>query len=145
MKIHLTIFLFCIALGRTSAQTLVPTNTQKEQVQDDNDIYTFVDTPAEYPGGISAFNKAFIANFEPPKIDPSVRKLVFVVQFVIEKNGHVSQISVLKDFGYDIEQNVRTAFEKLETWKPALIKEKPVRFKMTLPITAYPQIEEVSN
>jgi len=145
MKIHLTIFLFIITLGSISAQTLVPTTTQKEQVQDDNDIYTLVDTPAKYPGGSTAFNQAFIDNFEPPKIDSSVRKLVFTIQFVVEKNGHVYQISVLKDFGYDIEQNVKAAFEKLDTWTPALINEKPVRYKMTFPFTVNPPIEEEAN
>lgn len=140
MKIHLTIFLFLIALGNLSAQN--STSTQEEPLMDDNEIYLLVDKAPEYPGGLSAFSKDFEAQFEPPLIEASIRKLVFVVRYVVEKDGQVSTIEIVRDYGYDIEQKVKTAFEQLKTWQPGSNKGQNVRVLMTLPLTVYPIIEE---
>lgn len=142
MKIHLTIFLFLLALGSLSAQNSTSTSPKEEQLLDDDEIYLLVDKAPEYPGGSSAFRKDFEAQFEPPQIDASIRKLVFVVRYVVEKDGQVSTIEVIKDYDYDIEQRVKTAFEQLKTWQPGSNKGQPVRVLMTLPLTLYPIIEE---
>lgn len=142
MKIHLTIFLFLITLGSLSAQNSTSTSPKEEQLMDDDEIYILVDKAPEYPGGFSAFSKDFEAQFESPQLDASIRKLVFVVQYVVEKDGQVSTIDIVRDYGYDIEQSVKTAFEQLKTWQPGSNKGQPVRVLMTLPITVFPIIEE---
>lgn len=142
MKIHLTIFLFLIALGSLSAQNSTSTSPKEEQLVDDDEIYLLVDKAPEYPGGSSAFRKDFEALFEPPLIEASIRKLVFVVRYVVEKDGQVSTIEIVRDYGYDIEQRVKTTFEQLKTWQPGSNKGQPVRVLMTLPLTVFPIIEE---
>jgi len=116
MKIHLTIFLFFIALKSLSAQENKPQppteNLQLEEIIDDEDeVHIIVQNNAEYPGGLLNFRKEFKIYFETPEIEENRIKVPVV--FIIEKDGTISDIKVYNDPGYDIQERVIKAFEKI--------------------------------
>ncbi len=135
MKINLIIFLFLITFFNLSAQeNEIPITNEFNQLmnEDKDEVFIYVQKHAEYPGGIIKFNKDFIQNFESPKIIENRIKIPVV--FVIEKNGSISNIKAYNDPGYNIEECVTKAFEKMQLWQPAYHNNQPVRSQFTFPI-----------
>ncbi len=130
--------------------SLNPKNLQKENLKqettnknnntfiENNDVFTIVDEDAEYPGGYPAMMK-FIQdnlNYPPSAIENAIQGKVFL-KFIVEKNGQVSNVSVLKGIsGCEVcEEEALRLTTKMNNWKPAKISGKSVRQWITLPIT----------
>ncbi|MDR0228162.1 MAG: energy transducer TonB [Flavobacteriaceae bacterium] len=92
------------------------------------------DVEASYEGGIDVFHKKFSREFKMPDVSEDVKSIRIVVSFVIEKDGSLSNITVLKDPGYGTAKEVLRVLRKLGNWKPAMYKEEPLRSKFTYPI-----------
>ena len=139
-----TVFLFTImgattvfAQERPKSEDVPPKSTQTE---DPNEVHIAVSEPANYPGGMMAFNQDFIHNFEVPKIEgKSVR---VILQFIIEKDGSVSESKIVKDPGNGVGEAALTALAKTKKWIPARDKGKVVRSQFTLPITVQLEVEK---
>ena len=62
-----------------------------------------------------------------------------VVQFVIEKDGAVSDLKIIKDFGQESVRSTFNLFAKMKqdsmTWTPALVGGEPVRYVITELVT----------
>lgn len=139
-----TAFLFTImgattvfAQDKPKSESVPPKSTQTE---DPNEVHIAVSEPANYPGGMMAFNQDFIQNFEVPKIEgESVR---VILQFIIEKDGSVSESKIVKDPGNGVGEAALTALAKTKKWIPARDKGKVVRSQFTLPITVQLEVPE---
>jgi periplasmic protein TonB len=104
------------------------------QKVNEEEIFTAVEQQAEFPGGMGAFSrylqKKLKWEFKENEIRPS--KLYF--QFVVEKNGTISQFKVLKGpLSKRMQQNFLNLFSSIK-WKPGYQNGKPVRSRFTLPI-----------
>ncbi|HLO53258.1 MAG TPA: energy transducer TonB [Saprospiraceae bacterium] len=75
--------------------------------------------------------------YPPEAIENKVNGNV-VVQFVIEKDGFISEINVVRSMGYGCDQAAIDVVESMnsmeEPWRPGYQREKPVRVIYTLPI-----------
>lgn len=139
-----TAFLFTImgattvfAQDKPKSESVPPKSTQTE---DPNEVHIAVSEPANYPGGMMAFNQDFIQNFEVPEIEgESVR---VILQFIIEKDGSVSESKIVKDPGNGVGEAALTALAKTKKWIPARDKGKVVRSQFTLPITVQLEVPE---
>ena len=94
-----------------------------------------VQNEAEFPGGQSALMKWLSKNIRYPEAAYRNRiQGVVTVKFVIEKDGSVSGVSVLKGVDKDLDAEAVRVVKRMPKWKPAW-DGKPVRSYFTLPIT----------
>ena len=57
-----------------------------------------------------------------------------ILQFVIEKDGSLSGITVLRDIGHGTGEEAARMLKTSPNWKPGIQNGKPVRVQFTLPI-----------
>lgn len=94
-----------------------------------------LDKLPEFPGGINKFYSYVGNNFKKPEIDETNKMRIFV-SFVIEKDGSMTDIKVIKDPGYGLGKEAIRVLKSLNTkWSPGIINSKPVRTSYNLPIT----------
>ncbi len=94
-----------------------------------------LDKKAEFPGGIQNFMRIVQRNYQVPAIDQSKQYTVFV-SFVVEIDGTISEIKVLKDPGHGLGNEAIRTLKNIKTkWEPGFYKGKPVRMLHHLPIT----------
>ena len=88
----------------------------------------------EFPGGIEKFYKYVGNNFEKPEID-AINTFRVYVSFVIERDGSMTDIKVVRDPGYGLGREAIRVLKSLKTkWSPGIIGSKPVRTAYNLPI-----------
>ena len=96
-----------------------------------------VDIEAEYPGGLKELSKFIGANLTYPQsaIDKNRQGKCFI-NFIIEKNGAVSNIKLAKKVKRCRECNREAirVIKMMPRWKPAYKNNQPVRSRFTLPI-----------
>lgn len=90
---------------------------------------------AEYPGGLEAMS-SYIAKSvvypEKAKTD-GVQGKVYV-QFVVEPDGSVGDVTVLRGVGGECDEEALRVVKSMPKWQPATFKGKPVRSKYVMPI-----------
>lgn len=93
-----------------------------------------LDAAPEFPGGIKKFYQYVGNHFTKPEIDGEVSFKV-IVAFVIEKDGSMTDIKILKDPGYGLGHEALRVLRSLKTkWTPGILNGKPMRTAYTLPI-----------
>ena len=142
---------------------------QGQEVYDDDDddpVFEVTEEPGQYPGGQAALMQFLAQNIRYPKIaaENGVQGRV-LVQFVVEKDGSLSNFAVVKKSGDTITKNAQSgitvnalgsateeskvpqeAFDALNAeavrvlrempkWIPAKQRGQEVRMRYTLPIT----------
>lgn len=104
------------------------------EVKNDNRIYNAVTVKAEPIGGMSRWAEKFVREFRTPSNLPSnVREVTLRLQFVVEKDGTVSQVRVLGD-QYGLAKEAERTLKSIGTWKPAEQNGVKVRSRFTQPI-----------
>jgi periplasmic protein TonB len=94
-----------------------------------------LDKMPEFPGGINKFYNYVGNNFEKPEID-EINTFKVYVAFVIEKDGSMTDIKVIKDPGFGLGKEAVRVLKSIKTkWSPGMIDSKPVRTAYNLPIT----------
>ena len=94
-----------------------------------------LDRLPEFPGGIKKFYDYVGRRFEKPNITEEGIKTV-LLSFVIETNGDMSDIQVLRSAGREIDREALRVLKSLKTrWKSGMKNGEPVRTLYTLPIT----------
>ena len=93
-----------------------------------------LDKIPEFPGGINKFYNYVGNNFEKPEIEVIETFRVYV-SFVIEKDGSMTDIKVIRDPGFGLGKEAIRVLKSLKTkWSPGMIGSKPVRTAYNLPI-----------
>jgi len=88
------------------------------------------DKQPEYPGGISAFYKFISENikYPPMAFKKGVEGKVFV-QFTIQANGKMSEVTVLRGIGAGCDKETIRVIKSSRKWAPG------VRLGVTAPVT----------
>ncbi len=113
-----------------------PGDLDKGVEPDDNKVYSTagLQVQPEYPGGMDAFYKYVMNNFNIPEVDRDMQVRVFV-SFVIEKDGSMTNIKVTRDPGYGMgKEAVRVLKSMKRKWSPGVQNGKNVRASFSLPI-----------
>lgn len=99
-------------------------------------IFTAVEVNPDPVGGLGAFRKWVGDNYTYPSgaIDAGVKGQV-VVSFVVERDGSLTDIKVVKDLSYGTGQAAINVLKKAKKWNPGIQNGRPVRVAFTLPIT----------
>jgi protein TonB len=99
-----------------------------------------LDKLPEFPGGINKFYSYVGNNFEKPEIENTTNTMRIFVSFVIEKDGKMTDIQVLKDPGYGLGKEAIRVLKSLRTkWIPGMLGGKAVRTAYNLPISVQMQ------
>lgn len=88
----------------------------------------------EFPGGIDKFRQYIANNFRTPDLDRDTN-LKITVSFIVERDGTLTGIKVLKDPGFGAGKEAERVLKSVKTkWKPGIQNGKPVRANYILPI-----------
>jgi len=102
---------------------------------DANKIFESVQVSPEPPGGMAAFRNWIAQNYSYPQgaIDAGVKGVVDVT-FVVERDGSLTDIKVLKDMSYGTGQAAIALLKKAKKWNPGIQNGRPVRVQFRMPI-----------
>ncbi len=129
-------------LSRTAFATEETTQTTVSKpaaIQNDTKIYasTKVERSALFlHGGEQQFLEKWVykyLKFPQSAIDAGVQGRV-IVEFVVEKSGEVSNVTVIKSLDDRLDDEAVKVVSASPKWKPATIGGTPVRVKMAVPI-----------
>ncbi|MBC7891043.1 MAG: TonB family protein, partial [Sphingobacteriaceae bacterium] len=99
-------------------------------------VFTAVENPAEFPGGPDALGMFLMRNLRYPKEAQVARVTGKVfVQFIVEKNGTVTNAQVMKDVGYGTGEEALRVVRLMPAWKPGRQRGKAVRSRFIVPLT----------
>ncbi len=106
--------------------------TNKERAFD----FVSVDEKPEFPDGIKAFYSYLGKSIKYPKeaVEKNIQGKVFT-QFVIEKDGSVSNIKVMSGPGYGTNEEALRVLEQSPKWNPGKKNGAPVRVMYFMPIS----------
>ncbi len=103
-----------------------------------NEIHdaTGVDVFPEFPGGMSAWSKYIQKNLRYPisAQEEGVQGKVFL-SFVVEKDGTITDVKVLKGIGYGCDDEAVRVIKKSPRWKVGMQNNLPVRVRYNMPIS----------
>jgi protein TonB len=104
-------------------------------VEEDNQIYNTagIEVKPEFPGGMAKFYKYVGDNYRAP--DEEGLKGKIYVTFVVEQDGSLTDIKVLRDIGYGTGKEAIRVLDRSPRWNPGVQNGKPVRVLYSLPIT----------
>jgi hypothetical protein len=108
---------------------------EKIQPQETDSLYSRdvpPDIQPEFPGGAATFYKFIANNFRAPDQEGLDGRIV--AEFIVEKDGSLTNIKVLQDMGYGTAEEILRVLGMSPKWTPGVIHDKPVRVKYTIPI-----------
>ena len=109
-------------------------NEEEVVVQEDNTIYeiTQIDVAPDFPGGIPAFQKYLSDNIRYPAIarEAGIQGVVYV-SFVIEKDGSISNVEIIRGIGGGCDEEVVRVVQGMPKWTPAKRQGKIVRVRVS--------------
>lgn len=91
-----------------------------------------VEKKPEFKGGIEAFYRFIAENYKVPNVKELIGK-IFVV-FVIEKDGNVGDVKIIRDLGYGTGDEAIRVLKLSPKWNPGEQDGKKVRCNFSLPI-----------
>lgn len=113
--------------------TRVEVEEEVEEVEEE--IFLVVEEDAEFPGGLEALSKYLSENIKYPQLakENNIEGRVFV-SFVVEKDGRVGNIKILRDIGGGCGAEAVRVVKSMPRWKPGKQRGKPVRSQFNLPV-----------
>ncbi len=110
-------------------------NGPKDVVEEDNNIYNTagIELKPDFPGGMEKFYKYVGKNYQVPE-EEGLKGKVFV-SFVVEKDGSLTDIKVIRDIGYGTGKEAIRVLKSCPKWNPGEQNGKKVRVLYSLPIS----------
>jgi protein TonB len=109
---------------------------EQEEEQEEEVIFIIVETMPEFPGGAQAMMRFISENIQyPPAAQEKGIQGRVICQFVIEKDGKVTDIQVVRSSGEpSLDKEAVRVINSMPKWKPGTQGGKPVRVKYTVPV-----------
>jgi protein TonB len=120
--------------GDPDAELTVEPVGSGDVVEEDNNIYNTagIEVKPDFPGGIEKFYKFVGKNYQVPE-EEGLKGKVFV-SFVVEKDGSLTDIKVIRDIGYGTGKEAIRVLRSCPKWNPGEQNGKKVRVLYSLPI-----------
>jgi protein TonB len=100
------------------------------------EIFTIVEESASPVGGMPAFYEYLVENMKYP---PQARRLgvegKVLMQFVVDKNGNISDVKVMKGIGAGCDEEAIRVMQKAPAWSPGKQRGKAVKQRCIVPIS----------
>ncbi len=107
-----------------------------QTVVSDDQTFSVVEQMPEYPGGMRAGLEFMARNLRyPTKAREAGKQGRVIVQFVVRKDGSLSDFKVLCPVDPWLDAEAIRVISTMPKWKPGMQEGKPVSVKFTLPVT----------
>ena len=107
-----------------------------QTVVSDDQTFSVVEQMPEYPGGMRAGLEFMARNLRyPTKAREAGKQGRVIVQFVVRKDGSLSDFKVLYPVDPWLDAEAIRVISTMPKWKPGMQDGKPVSVKFTLPVT----------
>jgi protein TonB len=120
----------------TEVQNYVPpVDMGKEEEDEEVQIFTVVESMPSFPGGEAARIQYLNDNIKYPQMarESGIQGRVFVT-FVVEKDGSVTDVKVLRGIGGGCDEEAVRVIKNMPKWDPGKQRGKPVRVQFNMPI-----------
>jgi protein TonB len=90
------------------------------------DIFERVEIEAEFPGGVNKWRQYLERNL---RVDNDIPEGTYAVliQFVVDKDGNISDVIALTDHGYGMEDEAKRVIKRGPKWNPAIQNGREVK------------------
>jgi protein TonB len=115
-------------------QELVVEDAPDEEVADE--VFSIVEVMPSFPGGNAEFYEYISKNLKYPKkaIKANVEGKV-IVRFVVDENGDISDIEILKGIGFDCDEEAVRVLQSSPDWNPGKQRGRNVKVRVMVPLT----------
>lgn len=130
-KISIASMLFLSAFSTIHSQTTPAADTSLR-------IFEKVEVEASFPDGIQGWRRFLERNLNamvPVENGAPSGRYQVIVQFIVNKEGGISDIKTLTKQGFGMEQEVVRIMKKTPSWTPAIMNGKPVNAYRKQPVT----------
>ena len=112
---------------------VAPEVVEEEVVE--QEIFQIVEEMPSYPGGDKALMEYIAKNIKYPQIarESGIQGRVFV-GFVVEPDGHVSNVKLLRGIGGGCDEEAMRVIKSMPKWKPGKQRGKAVRVSYQIPV-----------
>ncbi len=119
---------------KVAIEVYVPPVREEEEVVE-TEIFTVVESMPEFPGGAEQMMIFIAKNIKYPPMarESGIQGRVFV-NFVVEPNGSVSNVKVLRGIGGGCDEEAIRVVETMPKWTPGRQRGKAVRVSFNLPV-----------
>ena len=117
---------------------------EEKKEEDENKIFDKVEIEASFPGGDAKWRQYLERNANGQvATDNGAPEGTYttVVQFVVDKEGNISDVKALTNHGYGMEEEAMRAIKKGPKWNPAVQNGRQVKAYRKQPITFQVQSE----
>ncbi len=115
-----------------SINVVFESTTVKVSEGEFDEVFQVVEQPAEFAEGQAALFDWIEENLEYPNNNDVDGKTV--LRFVVEKNGSINNITVLRSFMPEYDTEAVLCVQKMPRWKPGKQRGNPVRSYFMLPV-----------
>lgn len=108
---------------------------ETKALSEEDEVYTYVDSMPEFPGGETEMIKFVRNNIAYPEASSrnSVEGLV-ILTFIVKQDGTLDEVQVLKSLDKHTDQEAIRLVSTMPRWKPGVKNGKEVNCKYTLPL-----------
>lgn len=100
------------------------------------EIFKSVEQMPEFPGGAAALQKYLASHIQyPPQAAENGKEGKVIVQFVVEKDGHIGEVKIARGVDKDLDREAMRVCKTLPKFTPGRQNGQPVRVWFTLPVT----------
>lgn len=112
-----------------------PAGVIEPEVGEDG-IFVFAEEMPQFPGGTAALMRYLAANIRYPERSLEIGSQgKVIVQFVVDKNGAITDPVVLKSVDPYLDKEAVRVISSMPKWNPGKQRNVPVRVKYTVPVT----------
>lgn len=110
-------------------------NAYAIRLEKNDTLFLTAEKQAEYKGGMVSFYKQIASKIRyPADARRNGAEGKVFVQFVIDKNGIITEPVVIKGIGFGCDEEAINAIKKCNAWIPATYKGEKVKSRMVIPI-----------
>lgn len=108
---------------------------EMDELEDEvaEDVIVIAETQASFPGGLEAWGKFLNDNLDYPRMAKrsNIQGKVYL-NFVVDKEGNVSDIEVVRGIGGGCDDEAIRVLKMAPKWNPGLQRGHPVKSRMSL-------------
>jgi protein TonB len=108
---------------------------EEEEEEEEAQIFTVVESMPEFPGGELKMKEYLVKNLKYPQMakESGIQGKVYVT-FVVEKNGQVTDVKVLRGIGGGCDEEAVRVIKNMPNWNAGKQRGKSVRVQFNMPI-----------
>lgn len=111
---------------------------EEKKEEDENKVFEKVEVEAAFPGGEREWKKYLERNLDanvPVENGAAEGTYTVIVQFIVDKEGNISDVKSLTDKGYGMEEEAMKIIKRGPKWTPAVQNGRNVKAYRKQPIT----------